>query len=72
MALVEDFLDTGSTLAPEMEYRQLEQWDSLAVISFLAMVNVEYGKMMHKEDLAGTKTFRDLYALVKGEAGQHE
>ena len=44
---------------------EIEEWDSLSVVSFLAMANATYGKKVKKEDLKNKKTIADLYSLVK-------
>ena len=65
MELVADLLETKQKLSPEMEYRSFESWDSLTVISFLAMVDVEYNKKMRMADVKDTKTFQELYDAVQ-------
>lgn len=57
------------TLKPEMEFRKLEQWDSLAVLSTLAMVDAEYNTQIKADELRECKTFNDLFNLIKSKKG---
>ena len=44
----------------------LQVWDSLAVIGFLAMVDTRFGMVLSTEALAACRTVSDLEALVEG------
>lgn len=61
---VEDILETEESLTADMELTAVENWDSLSIISFLAMVDIEYDKVMKFADFKEAKTFGDLYQLV--------
>ena len=61
---VADLLDTEQKIMPEMRLDSVGEWDSLTVVSFLAMVNVEYGKTMRVVDFAHAETFQDLYDII--------
>lgn len=56
-------LDPG-TLTGEETLESLESWDSLAVISFIALVDETMGVVVEGEKLAQAKTVADLLALV--------
>lgn len=56
-------LDTGS-LSPDTALDSLESWDSLAVISFIALVDEHFDHVVAGEDLAKAKTVGDLLALT--------
>lgn len=43
----------------------LEEWDSLSLVSFMAMANAAYGKKVIPADVKMAKTIGDLYELVK-------
>lgn len=62
---IADILDTDKELQPDMRLDSVEGWDSLSVVSMLAMINVEYGKTMHVADFKGAVTFQDLYDIVQ-------
>lgn len=56
-------LDPG-TLTGAEELESLENWDSLAVISFIALVDEKLGLVVEGEKLAKAKTVGDLLALA--------
>lgn len=56
-------LDPG-TLTGNEELESLENWDSLAVISFIALVDEKLGLVVEGEKLAKAKTVADLLALA--------
>jgi acyl carrier protein len=43
---------------------ELEGWDSVAVISFMAMADSEFGVTVSPKDIAACKTINDIAALV--------
>jgi len=56
-------LDAGS-LTPDASLDSLDAWDSLAVISFIALVDEHFDRVVAGEDLAKAKTVGDLLALT--------
>jgi len=56
-------LDAG-TLTGAEELDSLDNWDSLAVISFIALVDEKLGLVVEGEKLAKAKTVDDLLALA--------
>ena len=56
-------LDAG-TLTGAEELESLDNWDSLAVISFIALVDEKLGLVVEGEKLAKAKTVDDLLALA--------
>lgn len=61
----EDILDTEDKLTMDTALAELEDWDSLAIVDFIAMANSVCGKKVKRTDVTGAKTFSDLYALLK-------
>jgi len=54
------------------ENSQLESftaWDSLGVLSAIAMIDSQYGVHLTSLDLAGIKTIDELWRLVQGKKG---
>lgn len=49
----------------EDSLRDLEEWDSLAVLSLLSMVDEEYGVIMGGEDLEKMETIKDVWDFIK-------
>jgi acyl carrier protein len=56
-------LPAGSLKGDE-RLEDIPEWDSLAVISFIALVDEKLGLAVDGEKLAETKTVGDLLALV--------
>lgn len=45
----------------------IEEWDSLSIITFAAFANSTLGKRVAPAEIRGCATIRDLFALVQGE-----
>ncbi|WP_372399262.1 phosphopantetheine-binding protein [Azospirillum sp. HJ39] len=56
-------LDPG-TLSGDEVLESLDSWDSLAVISFIALVDEKTGVVVEGEKLAKARTVADLLALA--------
>lgn len=56
-------LEPGTLTGSEV-LATLEMWDSLAIISFIALVDEQYGIVVEGERLAQAKTVDDLIGLV--------
>lgn len=54
-----------STLTPDTNFRDLEEWDSLTSLSVIAMVDDEYAVKLTGEDFRTSKTIQDLFEIVK-------
>jgi acyl carrier protein len=59
-------VDAG-TLKLTAELTSIEQWDSLAFVSFLAMADSKYGIKVAPSELRQCKTVGDLMKLVNKE-----
>lgn len=60
-----DLLDTEIEISSKTLLADIEEWDSLSFVSFLAMGNASYNKKISPEDVKTAKTIEDLYLLVK-------
>lgn len=59
------FEDTDiNTLRPETNYRELEEWSSLAALSTMAMITDEYDVAITADEMRSTTTFQQLFDLV--------
>ena len=64
------FDDTDvNTLTPEMNFRELEEWSSMAALSTMAMVNVEYDVELTADEMRGANTFKELFEIVQSHVG---
>ena len=65
LALMEDLIEVDpGTLARVESLGELEGWDSLAVISMIAMVDEHFGVELAGERIAQCRTVGDLVGLV--------
>ena len=63
---VAELLEREDMIDPQEKLEDAEEWDSLTIISFLAMVDIEYDKQMKVADFKNAKTFADLYECISG------
>ncbi|MBJ7416684.1 MAG: acyl carrier protein, partial [Niveispirillum sp.] len=60
LAALEEMLETDAgSLSPDTALDSLDSWDSLAVISFIALVDEHFDHVVAGEDLAKAKTIGD-------------
>lgn len=60
------FDDTDvSTLTPDCNFRELDEWSSLTALSTMAMVSDEYGIELTADEMRNNSTFIDLFNVVK-------
>ena len=45
-------------------FKNHPQWDSMAVLSVIAMVDEYYSRVLTGEEIESSKTVRDLFAIV--------
>lgn len=60
-----DILDYEDELAIDMELEDIEEWDSLGVITFLAEMDKYASTQIKADDVKNAGTVADLYALLK-------
>jgi len=66
IALIEEALDTEEgTLKPESPLEDVEQWDSIAMLSLIAMLDDEFGKTITGKELKALKTVADILAYME-------
>mgnify|MGYP000786765406 FL=1 len=47
------------------DFKDNDEWNSLLVLSVIAMVDEEYGIIITSDDIRQAKTIGDLYSIVK-------
>lgn len=63
---IEEILDLEEgTLTEETILKDLEDWDSVAIISFIAMMDDEFDKIIKGSVIREQKTVADLMALME-------
>ena len=59
-----DDIDT-SNFSALTDFKDYDEWNSLLVLSVIAMVDEEYGIIITSDDIRQAKTIEDLYSIVK-------
>ncbi len=54
-----------NSLGPETEFKELEEWDSLAALTVLAMVDADYEVEISGNELRGARRIADLYTVIQ-------
>lgn len=54
-----------SSLNGDTKFRDLEDWDSIAGLSVIGMVDEEYGVTFNADDMRACQTIEDLYNMVQ-------
>lgn len=57
---------SGGVLSFDQPLAEIEEWDSLSYVSFLAMANKASGKRILPDQVKEAKTVRDLFVLAGG------
>lgn len=61
IALLEDMLELeGGSLKPEMELSEIEEYDSMAKLSLIVLMDEECGKKLTGEKIRELKTIQDI------------
>ena len=61
IAMLEDMLEMdGGSLKPEMELSSIEEYDSMAKLSLIVMMDDEFSKKLTGEQISEFKTVRDI------------
>ena len=64
-AFAAEFEETSENMfAPDTIYKELEEWDSLASLSIIAMVDEELGKRITGSELRTCNTIEELYNQI--------
>lgn len=61
IAMLEDLLELdGGSLKPEMELKDIAEYDSMAKLSLIVMMDEECGKKLTGEDIQSFNTLQDI------------
>lgn len=52
-------------LTPETNYKDLDEWGSLASLSIISMVEEEYGQLITGADVRARNSIKELYDFVE-------
>ena len=66
LALLEEMMELpAGSLTPETALEGLEEWDSVALLSFIALMEDEFGKAVRGGQVKEMKTVADLLAVME-------
>ena len=53
-----------ASIKADTVYSELEEWDSVMVLSLISMIDEEYGIIVDVDELSETRTVEDLFNYV--------
>lgn len=66
IALLEELMEVDEgTLTPETLLSNIEEWDSVSFLSFMAMMDEKFGKVVTGSEIKTKDTIADLMALME-------
>ena len=60
-----DILDVEDEITLDTNLSELDEWDSLSIVSYVAMANAACGKKVDVKKVREAVTIQDLYDLLK-------
>ena len=60
-----DILDVEDEITLDTNLSELEEWDSLSIVSYVAMANAACGKKVDVKRVREAVTIQDLYNLLQ-------
>lgn len=64
--MIEEMLEVDeNSLTLETELNSLDEWDSVAILSSIVMLDDEFGKTVKGDELKACKTVQDLVNLMQ-------
>lgn len=63
-----ELMDTDTTLELKTKLADVEDWDSLSMVSFFSMCNSTLNRRVAPEQIKGALTVEDLFKLAGGES----
>ena len=55
----------SASISPQTDLESIQQWDSVAVVAFMAFVSESSGAVVDPEKIARAKTVGDLFDLAR-------
>jgi acyl carrier protein len=55
----------ASSLCEDTRFREMEDWDSIAGLSVIGMVDEEYDVTLNADDMRSCQTIGDLYVKIQ-------
>lgn len=68
LAALEDIMELDSgTLKPDMLLEDLEEWDSLAALSYVVLMGDEFDRSITGKEIRAFKTVKDIMDTMEAE-----
>jgi len=58
-------IEESNDVTEQTEFKSLETWDSIAILSIIAMIDEEFGVSISGTELSKLPTISDLFELIK-------
>ena len=58
-------IEDPSTVSPEVNFRDLQEWSSLSTLSIIALADEEYGVELNPDVFRKAQTVEDLYNAIQ-------
>ena len=65
LTTLKDMMDTETDLTLETKLSEVEEWDSLSLVTFLSYCNAKLNRPVEPEELKSAQTVNDLYKLLE-------
>lgn len=66
ITILEELMEVDEgTLTPETLLSNIEEWDSVSFLSFMAMMDEKFGKVVTGSEIKTKETISDLMALME-------
>ena len=65
LTTLKDMMDTETDLTLETKLSDVEEWDSLSLVTFLSYCNAKLNRPVEPEELKSAQTVNDLYKLLE-------
>lgn len=59
-----DIMDTETELTLDTQLSEVEEWDSLSLVSFLSFCNARLKRPILPEEIKSAQTVKDLFEIV--------
>lgn len=67
--MMDDLLELEQgTLTGAEKLKDIENWDSLSIVSFMALAKAQYNANVPAKGIADAETVDDLFALIESQA----
>jgi len=66
LELLEEMLELDAgTLQPDMELDGIDEWDSMASLMFIVLMDEQFGKAINGEDIKKLATIQDVLDIME-------